>query len=72
MIVTTAMPEEELMKTCENCGSAVYSLGCTWCNEVAYIEQQECFDALNERDRKRETTSKHVDCDCIACRPWTT
>ena len=26
------------MKTCENCGSRVYSLGCTWCNEEADIE----------------------------------
>jgi len=42
------------MKTCENCGSRVYSLGCTWCNEEAYIEQQTHFDALHDRDRKAE------------------
>jgi hypothetical protein len=29
------------MNVCENCGSRVYSLGCTWCNEEAYIAQQE-------------------------------
>lgn len=42
------------VKTCENCGSRVYSLGCTWCNEDAYIEQQQHFDDLHERDRKAE------------------
>lgn len=29
------------MKTCENCGSRVYSLGCTWCDEWNYIAEQE-------------------------------
>lgn len=29
------------MKTCEDCGSRVYNLGCTWCNEVAYIAEQD-------------------------------
>jgi hypothetical protein len=32
------------MKTCEDCGERVYSLGCTNCNEVAYIEAGECYD----------------------------
>lgn len=29
------------MKTCENCGSRVYSLGCVNCDEEAYISEQE-------------------------------
>lgn len=28
------------MKTCENCGCRVYSLGCVNCDEEAYIEEQ--------------------------------
>jgi hypothetical protein len=28
------------MKTCEDCGERVYSLGCTYCNELAYIAEQ--------------------------------
>lgn len=28
------------MKTCPDCGERVYSLGCTNCNEVAYIDEQ--------------------------------
>ena len=36
------------MKTCEDCGERVYSLGCVNCNEAAYIEQQaaEDYDAV--------------------------
>lgn len=29
------------MRTCENCGCRVYSLGCVNCDEEAYIEEQE-------------------------------
>lgn len=29
------------METCPDCGERVYSLGCTNCNEEAYIEEQE-------------------------------
>lgn len=29
------------MKTCPDCGSAVYSRGCVNCNEPAYIAEQE-------------------------------
>lgn len=32
------------MKTCPDCGSRVYNLGCTWCNEEAYIEEQAAID----------------------------
>jgi hypothetical protein len=28
------------MKTCPDCGERVYNLGCTNCNEAAYIEEQ--------------------------------
>jgi hypothetical protein len=34
------------MKTCPDCGERVYSLGCTNCNEVAYINEQERLTAL--------------------------
>lgn len=27
-------------KYCEDCGSPVYNLGCSWCNEEEYIEEQ--------------------------------
>lgn len=29
------------IKTCPNCGSRVYSLGCVYCDEDAYIAEQE-------------------------------
>lgn len=29
------------MKTCPDCGERVYSLGCTNCNEAAYMEEAE-------------------------------
>lgn len=38
-------------KTCPDCGERVYSLGCTWCNEEAYINQQARFDALSAAER---------------------
>jgi hypothetical protein len=34
------------MKTCPECGCRVYSLGCTNCNETAYIEEQETLTEL--------------------------
>ena len=34
------------MRTCENCGCRVYSLGCTNCDEPAYIEEQEHLTSL--------------------------
>ena len=42
------------MKTCPDCGSRVYSLGCTWCNEEAYIKEQAHFDAINDSLREKE------------------
>jgi hypothetical protein len=36
-------------KTCDDCGERVYGLGCTWCNEAAYITQQEIFDDVYGR-----------------------
>lgn len=32
-------------ETCENCGSRVYKLGCTWCDEEEYIEEQAALTA---------------------------
>jgi hypothetical protein len=42
------------MKTCPDCGCRVYSLGCTNCNEEAYIEQQAMFDELPEEYAARK------------------
>lgn len=46
------------MKTCPDCGQPVYDLGCTWCNESAYIEQQNHFDKLAEWERRTEQQSQ--------------
>lgn len=32
-------------QTCPNCGERVYALGCTWCDEDAYIAEQIALDA---------------------------
>lgn len=37
------------MKTCQDCGERVYNLGCTNCNEGAYIEEQEYLTELQYR-----------------------
>ena len=42
------------MKTCPDCGSPVYNLGCTWCNEALYIEEQNHFDRMAEWERQAE------------------
>ena len=34
------------MKTCPDCGERMYSHGCTWCNEAAYIDEQERLTRL--------------------------
>jgi hypothetical protein len=34
------------MKTCPDCGERVYNLGCTNCNEEAYIEEQDMLTEL--------------------------
>ena len=36
------------MKTCENCGSKMFNLGCINCNEADYIEEQLNQDAKDE------------------------
>ena len=36
------------MKTCENCGSKMFNLGCIYCNEADYIEEQLNYDAKYE------------------------
>ena len=51
------------MKTCPDCGSRVYSLGCVNCNEAAYIE------AANDRDHD-DVTCEHgaaLDVHCCNC-----
>lgn len=40
--------------TCENCGERIYNLGCSWCNEEDYIEEQARFDSLHEQETKHE------------------
>lgn len=42
------------MKTCENCGSRVYALGCVNCDEVNYIEEQEWRTDEMRREQERE------------------
>ncbi len=42
------------MKTCENCGSRVYSLGCVNCDEENYIEQQRAENDRIEAEQRRE------------------
>lgn len=38
-------------ETCPDCGERVYNLGCTWCNEDAYIvEQSRLTDLQDERE----------------------
>jgi len=45
-------------KTCENCGSRIFNLGCVSCNEEDYIGEQNMFEIeeteRNEREVKRE------------------
>lgn len=41
------------MKTCENCGSRVYALGCVNCDEVNYIEEQEMLTDQQIAERER-------------------
>jgi hypothetical protein len=41
------------MKTCENCGSRVYNLGCVNCNEEAYIAEQTQLDELAAEDEAK-------------------
>jgi hypothetical protein len=43
------------MNTCPDCGSRVYNLGCTWCNEEAYMAEQSRFDALADEERSTES-----------------
>lgn len=38
------------MKTCRDCGERVYNLGCTNCNEMAYIDEQERLNNLYGSD----------------------
>jgi hypothetical protein len=42
------------MRTCENCGSRVYALGCVNCDEVNYIAEQEAGTARIIREQEAE------------------
>lgn len=44
------------MKNCENCGSAVYALGCVNCEEQNYIQEQE--ELTNPSVKEKNETSK--------------
>ena len=41
------------MKTCENCGSRVYNLGCVNCDEENYIEEQEYLTDVYTAEQER-------------------
>jgi predicted nucleic acid-binding Zn-ribbon protein len=46
-------------QTCPDCGERVYRLGCTNCNESAYIEAQEGYgDPLPMTDRGRQAKAE--------------
>lgn len=45
-------------KTCPDCGELVYNLGCTNCNELAYIEEQDRLTDLYGSDDEREIRRK--------------
>lgn len=42
------------MKTCENCGSRVYGLGCVNCDEMNYIEEQEYLTQVYAAEQARD------------------
>lgn len=47
---------------CPDCGSRVYSLGCTWCDEERYMEEQEAGEAaFHAADAAGRICSR---CDC--------
>lgn len=41
------------MKTCKDCGCAIYNLGCVNCNEVEYIEEQDWLTEVNAQENAR-------------------
>jgi len=49
------------MKTCENCGSNVYGLGCVNCDEMNYIEEQEYLteQMIREQEREERSSQQH-------------
>lgn len=46
------------MKTCPDCGSRVYDLGCVNCNELAYIEEQEMLTELQYPEASRPSPTQ--------------
>lgn len=52
------------MKTCDNCGSKVFRLGCVNCDEETYIEvefAEELAQIRAEEDEHREAERRMVD-----------
>lgn len=49
------------MRTCEDCGSRVYNLGCVNCNEEAYIAEQERLTNLDiqEAEAIKRAQARH-------------
>ncbi len=41
------------MKTCPDCGSRVYKLGCVNCDEDAYIAEQEMLTEAQDSERPK-------------------
>jgi hypothetical protein len=41
-------------KTCPDYGERVYNLGCTWCNEIAYIQEQDRLTDLHYPERRSD------------------
>ena len=53
------------MNTCPDCGERVYGLGCTNCNEAAYIEEQIALtDSYGEDDPDEEHDCGEDTCVC--------
>tara|TARA_R110000796_G_scaffold249652_1_gene377692 strand:- start:7228 stop:7470 length:243 start_codon:yes stop_codon:yes gene_type:complete len=56
-------------KTCENCGSRIFNLGCVNCNEIHYINEQEMYTQfeIEETLRNEEAVRREEErstCEC--------
>ena len=57
------------MTTCPDCGERVYSLGCTNCNEAAYIEEQEMLTDLHYPNRLSPVAGEAPNVDAVPLPP---
>ena len=55
------------MKTCPDCGSRVYNLGCVNCNESAYSEEMEALNAMYGDDGDGGSGLGEHDCGEDTC-----